>query len=480
MFGSNKRYLSIAINEGVIKVAQVRSSGVIEKIARASVAGTSTPEDLAKALKTLLNGFDRGSTVLSVIPASAATSKNIEVPSSDPNEIKSIINLQASRYTPYSREEVLIGHINLGVGTGSNTKLLLVIAHRNVVKERMTVIEKCGLMPANFLFAPEGQGRLYAKGLNLKKDADPVGVIDFGSSGVNFLVIARGSVIFSRHIPFTIKQLFEADGVAKIGDELKKSLDAFVSEDIDRPPTSMVVSTDNELIKTNLAALGEKLGVPIQISSYLNLVNANAVKGKLQRDYADESFLDVIAPAATVAKAEINLMPEEIILKRSVEEQSKEATVSGIAAVVLMLLIGGIFMSKIYFKDTFLNKNLRQQYAEQNEEVSKLQDRMAQSRIVHDYLKDRMVSLDAIRALYQVTPNDIYLTGVALADDGTMTLSGVSKSLSQVFTYVKALDDAPMFVDAKTKSTSTKKEGDKDVAVFEVTLKLNDGHKEQH
>ena len=56
-------------------------------------------------------------------------------------------------------------------------------------------------------------GTLYVKGLNLKKDSAPLGVIDFTVNFVNFLVVARGSVVFCRSIPLGIKNLIEdADG----------------------------------------------------------------------------------------------------------------------------------------------------------------------------------------------------------------------------------------------------------------------------
>ena len=62
------------------------------------------------------------------------------------------------------------------------------------------------------------------------------------------------------------------------------------------------------------------------------------MRKKLQSDFGDDSFLDVIAPASTVAKCEVNLMPEEMILKKMVEQQSKEASKSGVAAVIIMVL----------------------------------------------------------------------------------------------------------------------------------------------
>src|SRR5258708_1355460 len=131
MFGADKEYLSISISDGVIKIAQIRSSGALEKISRCLVASNATADETARALKALLTPFNRKAPVICVVPASAATAKSIEVPSSDPEEIKSIINLQASRHTPYSKEEVLISYINLGLNASNNTRLLLVIVHRD-------------------------------------------------------------------------------------------------------------------------------------------------------------------------------------------------------------------------------------------------------------------------------------------------------------------------------------------------------------
>ncbi len=494
MFEGDKRYLSIFIHETTIKVAQVKTSGAVEKVVRATAAGTSA-DDLAKSLKSALTGFNRKAPVVCVIPASAATSKSIEVPSTDPKEIRSIINLQASRHTPYSREEVLIGHINLGA-TSVGTKILLVIAHRHPVRDRLMVLEKCGLTCEKVLFAPEGIGRLYAKGLNLKNEQ--VGLVDFTVNAVSFLVVGRSSVVFSRSVPMGIKQLMEpsaaargavpaagatapaadSDGAVRMMEELGKSLAAYQSEDTEAVD-SCVVTTDNGAIKKILGELQTVLKVQTRVSPYVALIKAGAVKGKLQNDYADDSFLEVIAPVATLAKAEVNLMPEEMIVKRSVEQQSVEATKTCIGALLIMLLVGGVIMSKIYFKDVYLNKNLRERYAAQKQEVQKLQDRMAKTKIIRDYLQERMVSLDLFQELYRVTPTEIYLTSITLEEDGAIAVAGVAQTMSQVFTYVKKLDDSPMFDNPKTKSTATKKDAGKDVAVFEVTLKLNDGSGEK-
>ncbi|MBF0619206.1 MAG: PilN domain-containing protein [Candidatus Omnitrophica bacterium] len=59
-------------------------------------------------------------------------------------------------------------------------------------------------------------------------------------------------------------------------------------------------------------------------------------------------------------------------------------------------------------------------------------------------------------------------------ENRAVTIQGVSESMSRVFSFVTALDASPFFEGVKTKSTATKKDKNKDVAVFEIVLTLTD------
>ncbi len=478
MFGQSNRYIAIVINDNIVKAVQATVSGFLEKVGR-SVAADTTIDGLAKAIKVATNGFGRNVPLICVIPSSSATANNIEVPSVDPQEIRSIINLQASRHTPYSKEEILISYLNLGLGSQGNTKALLVIAHRSVVKERLMACEKAGFNVHAVAYAPEGMAKAYAKLLNLKKDSAPMGVIDITEHGTNFLVIARGNAVFTRFIPMGISD-FSSDPSthAKFFEESAKSLDACQSEDAAGAPVGSFVVTST-IDAALISGLESVLKVPVRVSAYSAMAKDAGIKKRLEKDFASDSLLEAIGPAIFGAKAEANLMPEEIILKKSVEKQSREGILAGVLALIVMLCAGALMMSKIYFKDLFLQKNLREQYASQKDEVKALQDRMAQTRIVQDYLKGRLLSLDVLNEIYRITPKEVYLNNIAVDEQGMVTIDGIASSMPQVFTYVKTLDDSNLFNNAKRKSSSTKKEGDKDVAAFEITFQLEESGKEK-
>jgi Tfp pilus assembly PilM family ATPase len=68
--------------------------------------------------------------IIATVPSGMIITKNIEIPSRDKKEIKEIINLQAIRHTPYSRQEIVIDYIDIGTYRQSYTKVLLIIVTR--------------------------------------------------------------------------------------------------------------------------------------------------------------------------------------------------------------------------------------------------------------------------------------------------------------------------------------------------------------
>lgn len=476
MFNQDQDYLSICLTEQSIKIAQVKSSGAVVKVVRRDVTGVSG-DALTGELRVALSGFNaKKSHVLCVIPASVATTKNIEVPSVDPEEIKSIINLQAARHTPFSRDEILVGHINLGSYQANFTKVLLVIVNRNVVKERLRVFEAAGLSVHKVVFEPEGTARFYAKALGVKRESAPVGIIDVGAQSTTFIIESRGTAAACRSIPIGISALSRqgAEARDKLINEIKTSLDAYKDEDIDRLPAYFILTSGQSIVKDLQPSLASAVGTPVQVTPFADHLKAGGgVRKKLDADFSDDTMADVMGPGATASRAEVNLIPEEILMKRNVEEQSKEAMVAGVLAVAVLILVGLILGSKNYFKETFLKKNLQAKYAGQRKEVADLQEELRRNTMVKNLLDSRLSSLQVLRGLYAVIPNDIYLNTVTQAEDGTVTVSGIAETTSRVYAFVSSLSESKFFDGVKTKATSGKKDRGKDLIAFEIEFVLS-------
>src|SRR3989338_9309222 len=174
-------YLSIVFSDEAIKMCHLKMTSLAKEvvhIVQRDIKGISE-EELPKIVKSALNDFNvRKPKVICVIPPQLMTTKNIEIPSLNPEEIKSIINLQAGRHTPYSREEIIIDYLTIGVYQRNYTKVLLVIVNRNIIKKQLAILEQAGLKVAKVQFSSEGIARFYTKALDLTSQEAPVGFID--------------------------------------------------------------------------------------------------------------------------------------------------------------------------------------------------------------------------------------------------------------------------------------------------------------
>lgn len=473
----DKEYIAVSLGEDVFKLAHLKVTAhtcslidVVKKDIR-----QVTEEDLPGTILSACAGMNvKKLRALFIVPPHIVTTKNIEIPSLDPAEIKSIIDLQAGRHTPYAREEILVGYVTIGIFQRNYTKVLLVIVNREVIKKHLTVLQAAGLKIEKVLFAPEGMAGFYAQALNVKEEDTPVGLIDVAYSHTNFIVEFNRTVATYRHIGSGMTHLIKEGAAAqeKILSEIIKSVEAYQNEDIHKMPETYYLTSDDAKIKELQPILQEKLKANVKIMPYLDHIQASQpTLLKIVSEFNDDSFLDTIAATATVDLVQVDLTPDEIKVQKSIEEKGRQVVTAGLFTIVFLVLICGIFLSKVYFRSLYLNK-LKEEYTEKRKNVLALERLDKKTRIIKDYLNSRMVSLEVLRELYTLIPDEIYVQNVIMDQNGTIDLQGISESTSRIFEFNKALEDSKLFKGVKTKSTTAKKDRGKDVSAFELAFKL--------
>ncbi len=475
--GKSNTYNSISLNNGLLRVAQLKGTEDDLKLSVVFKKDVSdVPEaNLPKTVQAALRKFGPKKAVnFLILPSSMTTTKNIEVPSINEEEIKSIVNLQAGRHTPLSREEIQVDFVNVGVHKEKYSKVLLVIANKKEIKTQLDLFEKAGIKITKVLFAPEGIAGLYAQALGLKDEPTPSGVIDIGGDSTDFVITFRGIAMASRCIPIGQKQLMEegAGAQEKLVEELAKTMESYQSEDVGDAPANYLMTSDNTHMQAIQALLTDKLKWNVEMIPYVD--NINAPKGILKQltgNFADVSFIDVISPAQLIKDMQVNLIPEEIRLQKSIEAEGHEVFKTAILGMIVFVLLIGLLSIKLYFRGAYLNK-LKEDYKQKREEVIKLQDVTSRQDIIQKFLESRMMSLDTIYELYRNIPDEMYLTNIVMEEEGLINIQGVSETASLIPNLVTILKDAVLFKSVNIKSQSSKKDRGKDAHAFEITLKL--------
>ncbi len=442
-------------------------------VAHRDVTGMSE-EDVSRAVKTTIEEMKANDPEIVVtIPAHLVITKNIEIPSTDPREIMAIVNLQASRHTPYSREEIIVDYIHVGTYKQTYSRILLLIASREVIKRQFLIVEKAGFKCAGVFFAPEAIAATLDKFLKLSSRDVPIGSLHVDENSTDFMILFKDKPTFIRSIPVGTQHFFEEKERyhLKFVDEVRGSLEAYESESIGKVPHMLVLTGAVESTEGLDTMLAQTANIPVHAVPYFrSAVFPDDIAQKIAA-IRHLSFLNVIASVTAVPSPKVSLIPEEIRMRKNIEERGRELIKAGIFTLSIALVLSMIFVSKIYFKSLFL-QNLKMKYATVGEEAAKLEKSFGRATTVANYLSTRGYSLEVLADLVTLAPSDLELGDIRYESQGKFSLGGTAESMSVVFAFVDKLEKSSYFKDVKTKYTTKRKAGKRDLVDFEIVATL--------
>ena len=92
--------------------------------------------------------------------------------------------------------------------------------------------------------------------------------------------------------------------------------------------------------------------------------------------------------------------------------------------------------------------------------------------IVKDRLTTEGILVRFIYEIHKAVSPDVYLASIRFDGKDHLVLRGRSKTMSEIFNFVSALEDSRCFQNVKTKYATKHKVKDKEVADFEIACPL--------
>lgn len=286
----------------------------------------------------------------------------------------------------------------------------------------------------------------------------------------------RGIPIFTRSISIGVKHFTEdkAKAGTKFVEEIKSSIETYQSEDIDAAPQVITITGAIEHVKELKAMLMATVQITIANMFYLDCLplysGCKPVEALLQKI----SFLNITSVFLVTQSLKVSLIPEEIKLKRVFESRTHQLVKLTVNFMIIMLLIGSFFISKAYFEGAYF-KRLEEHNETIKAEAKLLEGNMERIRIIKHYLKNCGYALQVIAALYDIVPENIMLSSVKMDTQRNLNLKGTGRAMSNVFSFVSALEASDYFSNVQTNYTTSRKQGGKDWADFGISCVLEAG-----
>jgi Tfp pilus assembly PilM family ATPase/Tfp pilus assembly protein PilN len=464
--------LGVCVTQDSARIVHLRVTPYKREVAgicQVNIAGLKDAE-AAQALRLAWEGLRvRQAQTIAVISAHETITKNIEIPSNDPDEIREIINLQAGRHTPYSREEIVADYVNLGAFKNNYSKILLVIVARALVKQRVDLLERSGLRVSQVLFGAEAISQTSSRLCKADPNANaPTVIADVDEHHTDCIISHRGKALFVRTIPLGAAEVFgeKEKYFQKFCDELKVSLEAYQNEDIEKKPITLIMTGASDDQKDIASALEERLSLSAKTVPYARALPLSPEAQKYLSAHQRSSYLSVMASLYAAGDCLVDFTPDEIRVRRAVEQRGKDLIKTGIFVLVLFVLVSSLVVSRLYFKSSYLN-TLEARKATLALQVRELDADVQKVTFIKNYLRRRGQALDVLTELYAVAPQELQLNDIRFESD-KFTVRGTADSMSTVFSFAENLERSKLFKEVKTKNTMKRKENEKDVTDFEI------------
>jgi Tfp pilus assembly PilM family ATPase len=469
--GAAQTMAVIALDGHWLKLLQMDGSPAGKRISKALVfpVGGAGLEELQKAFKQAW-GAD-GLTARDVLvanPTHLCTTRLFSLPSTDPKEIRDIVELQAEKHTPYAKEEILTDFQIVSRERSGYSSVLLVIAHQDVVFRPVRLVETAGLNLEHVGCELEGLinwFQLFRRSAGSKAETSLVVDVDRGTTTV--LLIHRGALQLHRSLAMGSEQL-EAD-LAKAGEqllgELRRSIESIDTEGSALKLQEAVVTGRVDRLGELKAVLERGLEVPVVLVSPWALPEIPEAVQAAAADLPEVSFAGLIGLALTPGT--IDLTPHTTKLHQAFETRAKAIVLLGSQLVGMLILFTLLIVGRAQKEQRYYTA-LRGLYEQTEARALHVEQALIELGLVRERLRLRGHLLEAVDTLTQLSPSEIRWTSLTFNPVEGTVLKGTSDALPTIYEFVDSLSNAPVFGRVEARRVIKRSVEGKEVSDFEI------------
>ena len=309
-----KSVVVVEIGNDWLKIAENNPSPSGGGIARISLQKLAQIKEnvsvaISKTFKDL--SLNRQSVILCV-PRHLITVRVLDLPSTDPKEIKDIISLQVGKQTPYSKEEIISAYKTIYSIRDGYTKVILAIAHRGIINERIETLKNAGISVGKVFISSEGVYNWFS--LSYMPEAKPgdtgtIALLDIDSNYSDFIAIRNGNMVFTKNIFIGANHLADktASCMDKFFEELKRCLERYYIEEKNTRIVKMFLSGAAKDIEGLDIALSGALDLAVEkTDTFKNIRIKQSVKFAPGQEMKFVSLTPILGTAIKYASLELN------------------------------------------------------------------------------------------------------------------------------------------------------------------------------
>ena len=465
VFGKEKIVTAIDISDNVIKVLAIsfnKGERILHTLDQSEIKAKKE-KDIAKEVRALVSK-DRLAKSLFYLsfPRHLVTIRNIQLPTVNDEEIKNMAELQAIKYLPYSREDMVISHKVIEKTRDGYTNILLILVPRKSVDRHMEIFKYAGIPLERITLNTEGLFNWYAS-LRLD-DRRPIAVIELDRRHTQVQIIHDKKMLFSRAVSFDATAT--PPNETALLRELRLSFDSFIKEH-DQRISRIALTGNKNYVERLKKILSEKLQARCDVLEQIHDVKIEGLSSDSLALTNNSSFSSLLGIALNAEKLRIDLLPSDIINKRKENILKNELIKTGVLFLSVIVAAFGLAEKKMSDKRSYLRK-MDKVLREMEPEVKRLLRYKQNIELIQNQISPQASAIDILRELYSLLPGEISLTLFEYEGENRVLIRGTADDLSTAFQLLPLLEESELFHNVKINYATKRAYRGREYADFEI------------
>lgn len=418
------------------------ASGQPPQIQRMSA--TTLPEEtdeLLGALRALLASQPAGAQQVGLLfGRSVFTLRTLELPSGDPKEIASMLELQLGKLTPYPRSEILFGWAVIGSFREGYTSVLLAIARKALIDGVLQLLKTKALSPQWVGVTTEGLEAWWGAIRHRVKapEGQLIAVIDVDFASTDCAILsAEGRLVFTHQISIGYDQIRQSEpATLRWVAELLRLPRILVHEEVRGRIGRGVVTGVTENLGAAIEQLGSQWGVTVDAQEALEPSAPALVRERARVTHA--SFAALIGILASGRPPRIDLIPEEARVSQALQVRSKHLARLA-ATLVASLALAAVFCWELVAIQRNYLGQLRQRLLAIQPVSQQVLQRQRVMRQIRDWVNPARGPLEVFRSVAAAADPEIVITQVAMKDGKPAVIRGRAATMAGAFAFADRL-----------------------------------------
>jgi type II secretory pathway component PulL len=416
--------------------------------------------------------------VYTLVPRHEVTARVIALPSQDPAEIDSMVRLSAEEYVPYPAADLVIAHSILQKLPGGESRVLIALAHRDVLHAHLQLLETAGVVPEQvYLGTTCLATALAASGL---AGEEPVGLVSLGSSGLEALVFSGGRLAFTRGVASA--QDWSASGEAAVAAEEELALEVRGSLAAYRRESEDGIGVDRVLLAcdwTHPAARVESLAAETGKECQAAPLPASLVaSGADQLQGVPWAALGAALTAFGHGRNVIELLPHSVVEGRRLQGAQAQALRIAAVAALLLASLGALYGQAVYQRSALV-RELEAQRARLEPNARGIAEKQEQLYALRRKVEQSGTALEYLGALAQLAPEEgLNLSRVNYARESGLEIFGRAVAIDDIHAYAERMrgmkDTFALFAQARSLYEERAMERNQPVFLYQIALMERD------